>query len=368
MVDKFSMDKITKEPNQVEEVLKTCIMKIKEKKKPVILFGAGGTGEFYLANLKKYNIQAPVFFCDNDSNKWNTTVGGIKVISFSELKERYFESYIIITSMYYKELIEQLKESNLVENLVGDIAYARITATFLNYYNTIQSNIQKFETVYEMLADEYSKKIFYDRINCCITSSTDYLIPLKSKDSQYFEKDIITLSKEEVFIDGGAYIGDTVDEILIQTKGEFEEIYSFEPETSKHKEFEFKFKSDPRIKLVRKGLWDKEEVLKFNAQNTLGSGLDENGNIEVPVTSIDYTLNGQKATYIKMDIEGAELEGLEGAKNTILNNRPKLAICVYHKPLDIVDIPIYIKNLIPDYKIYLRHYSDHAYETVCYAI
>ena len=69
-----------------------------------------------------------------------------------------------------------------------------------------------------------------------------------------------------------------------------------------------------------------------------------------------------------MDIEGAELEALKGAKETIKRNHPKLAICVYHKPEDIVDIPKFILELDPEYKLYLRHYSDNAGETVLYAI
>ncbi len=69
-----------------------------------------------------------------------------------------------------------------------------------------------------------------------------------------------------------------------------------------------------------------------------------------------------------MDIEGAEFDALKGAEKTIKKYKPKLAICVYHNPLDIVNIPLYIKELVPEYKIFLRHYSESSSETVCYAI
>lgn len=72
-------------------------------------------------------------------------------------------------------------------------------------------------------------------------------------------------------------------------------------------------------------------------------------------------------TFIKMDIEGAELEALEGAKTTIVKNKPKLAICLYHKPDDLWKIPLYLKDLVPEYKFYIRHHGKVRWETVLYA-
>ena len=68
-----------------------------------------------------------------------------------------------------------------------------------------------------------------------------------------------------------------------------------------------------------------------------------------------------------MDIEGAEQNALEGAKDIILRNKPKLAICLYHKPEDLWEIPLYIHSLVPEYKIYIRHHSHTNEETVMYA-
>ena len=69
-----------------------------------------------------------------------------------------------------------------------------------------------------------------------------------------------------------------------------------------------------------------------------------------------------------MDIEGAELDTLKGAQKTILKYRPKLAICVYHKPEDLLTIPSYILSLHKDYRLYLRNYMMPGRETVLYAI
>lgn len=148
----------------------------------------------------------------------------------------------------------------------------------------------------------------------------------------------------------------------------FKQIYSFEPEESKYKDyFEISSKYD-NIQLLTCGLWSKRDVLRFNAVNDGSSGVSENGIVEIPVISIDELLDGKPVTFIKMDIEGAELEALKGAQETIKKYKPKLAICVYHKPLDIVEIPLFLKQLVPEYKIYLRHYNISMYETVCYAV
>ena len=69
-----------------------------------------------------------------------------------------------------------------------------------------------------------------------------------------------------------------------------------------------------------------------------------------------------------MDIEGSEGKALLGARKTITENKPKLAICVYHKPEDIIELPQIVLDMNPNYKLYLRHYSYTDTETVLYAI
>ncbi|CAM4092731.1 FkbM family methyltransferase [Bacillus manliponensis] len=323
--------------------------------KSIILFGAGTWGTSYLEAIK--NSFNTILFCDNDPSKWKDTVEGIPVIGFDELKKSYNNYYIAITTLqYYDEVLQQLEKNHLTDKLVHlDVLLTR-------------NNYDSFVKAYDLLADEHSKQIFYERICYCITANPKYLIPLRSKGPQYFEQNILSLSNKEVFIDGGAYTGDTVEEFLKQTKGNFKKIYSFEPEESKHKEFLKKFSPLKNIKLIPYGLWKKNDVLRFNSKDDASSSVNKNGNIEIPVVSIDEYLDGKPATFIKMDIEGAELMALKGAKKTIKKYKPKLAICVYHKPLDLVQIPLFLKELVPDYRIYLRHYNINHCETVCYAI
>lgn len=90
----------------------------------------------------------------------------------------------------------------------------------------------------------------------------------------------------------------------------------------------------------------------------------------VQVTDLDSYCNekGIAPTYIKMDIEGAEAEALLGAKESIEKNKPKLAICLYHKPDDIFKLPLLVHKINPLYKMYIRHYSNYHTDTLLYAV
>lgn len=375
MVKKFSIDMLTKAPNQIEMLLRACSEALTAKNKPIILFGAGIIGKFYSELIKdKLNMEKEMFFCDNNPAKISAVINGVPVISFDELKNNYKDSYIIITSLKFRnDLLLQLKENGLSPMLdpsissvfVGNTAFYD---TFTDYRRVIQENVSKFKQAYELLQDEYSRKIFVDRLNYCISADTKHLTPLISKSPQYFEKGIIYLSDDEVFIDGGSCIGDTLEEFLRQTNGRIKHAYCFEPEKTKHKEFLSRFSALKNVELIPCGLWSGKDELSFNATGTGSSSISRCGTVKIQVTSIDEVLQGAPATFIKMDIEGAETEALKGAENTIRRHRPKLGICVYHKPLDIAEIPLYIKELLPEYKIYLRHYNYGSSETVCYAV
>ncbi|OBZ07885.1 hypothetical protein A8L34_24970 [Bacillus sp. FJAT-27264] len=332
----------------------------------LVLFGAGLWGREYLEFAKKYFEE--ILFCDNNSDKWGTTIEGVPVISFDQLKNVFTNSYITITSLdYYDSILEQLIGNHMKDRLLPPLS-GIVDEGFNDYTQIIDSNQSEFDQTFDLLADDLSKQVFIQRINLLLTGDIKNLFSLRSKSPQYFEEEIIHLTSEEIFVDGGAYTGDTVEEFLRNTDGKFRGIYSFEPETTKHPAFSEKFSNHDNIHLFPSGLWNEEKLLKFDSLDNGSSAINQTGNSEVKVVSLDRVLSDEPVTFIKMDIEGAELMALEGARETIKKYKPKLAICIYHKPLDIVQIPLLIKKLVPEYKIYLRHYNINTYETVCYAV
>jgi len=183
-------------------------------------------------------------------------------------------------------------------------------------------------------------------------------------------------------VDAGAFNGDTIAEFEAACNNSnicYEKIYGFEPDTENFLALKSNFKGSENKELVNRGLYSSSMVLNFEESTSsasLGAGTarivnnevsTQEGFVQIKTISLDEFLDGAKVTFIKMDIEGAELEALYGARDIIAKYKPKLAISVYHQRDDILDIPCFIKELCPEYKFYLRHYSNFITETVLFA-
>ena len=190
---------------------------------------------------------------------------------------------------------------------------------------------------------------------------------------QYFDLPIVdwmSCSNNEIFIDCGAFDGWSIKGFIEFCGGKYDKIYSFEPIPSQYENTLININEAgiKRVELIQKGVWNCKGVSNF-VSNGGGSRIDNEGTIPVELVSIDEVIpENEKVTFIKMDIEGAESQALQGAVNTIRRCKPKLAICIYHKPMDIIEIPILIKSILPEYKFYIRHHSPTRDETVLYAL
>ncbi len=287
----------------------------------IVIFGAGNEGKraFFILNQIGFGKRV-VAYADNNPRNWNQKIDGIPIVSIDDLKKRYSEAVILIaTYKYAPDIYGQLLVYGFDRNL-----------------------------------------IFYPRFRRFMANAGH----------QYFDLLELKKEKDEVFIDAGAYDGTTSVEFVDWCEGDYEAIYSFEPDINCKERCESNFEKHglQNAFFINKGTWREESILKFAADGGAGARFSEKGNIEVQVTSIDQVLQGKRATYIKMDVEGSELDSLYGAKKTIKTWHPKLAICIYHKPEDIYEIPKYILELNQDYKFYIRHYCSYIWETVLYAI
>lgn len=217
----------------------------------------------------------------------------------------------------------------------------------------------------------YRKEIFQQLIGLGIPEKNIYMpdaLWWLGKYPQYFDEEILPHASDEIFIDGGSLDGGDSKNFVSWCDGRYKEIYAFEPAVDNLNKIKKTADEIRDFKICPVGMWNEKSTLKFLDGKAENCSISERGNISIEVDSIDNILDGRPATYIKMDIEGSELKAIEGAKRTIKTYKPKLAICVYHKPEDIIDIPLKILELNPNYKFYLRHYSYVETETVLYAI
>lgn len=258
---------------------------------------------------------------DNDPKKWGGTVDGITIYSpASILTDSFTGSVYIMTRKYNEDIYSQL----------------------VNKYNMSDYQIVN---VGRMINSMFER--------------------------QYFDIDVIKHSNDEVFIDAGCFDGMTSRNFIDWSKNNFKRIYCFEPSGEGVERIKANLKSfKDKVKILPYACWNKKENLKFSINDNVAgaSKISEDG-IDVEASSIDCEIpNNLDVTFIKMDIEGAELKALKGAEQTIKRCHPKLAICIYHKPEDVITLADEILTIDDSYKLYFRHYSLSEVETVMYAI
>lgn len=235
--------------------------------------------------------------------------------------------------------------------------------------NYFFSHKKEFKEVSGLLCDEYSQKVFWGYIKAQKGNICEDI--LYSINGTYFNE----LTKEKragAFLDCGAYKGESVIDYM-RFFGEECKIYAFEPDSCNYKDLAHKMKNRTNIICLNKGCYSSEKILSFDSQGDMSSSLQENGKECVEVTTIDKIVGNEKIAFIKMDIEGAELEALKGARNVIERDMPVLAISAYHRQEDLITLLPYINNFrsideTEEYKLYLRHHGVGSTELVIYAI
>lgn len=333
---------------------------------PVVLYGAGKYGRIALANIKKYipnlNIK---YYVDDDRIRNDKAVEGIEVVSLSDAME-YIKSgfYIVITNYYVKEVLRRMEQ----------VKFDLTKVFFCNEFliedvdsGLIEKNKSKMCQVYDMLEDYQSKMIYRTAAESRLTKNIDALTYTCEPDQYFLKEKPFELTGEEVFVDAGAFIGDTIEAFLKHTDNRYKYIYAFEPDANNYQKLSAKIRSN-NIMTFNAGLYDSTRELSFAGNKGGVSKVDETGNAKIQVYQFDaLDIPDRNISFVKMDIEGSELMALHGMADTIRKCKPKLAICIYHKFEDLWELPLYIKELVPEYKLYMRNYLGYLDEIVLYA-
>lgn len=231
---------------------------------------------------------------------------------------------------------------------------------------TLTHHLKDLIWLYEKLNDYRSKKLLYAILNNWYQYDFATLDGSHEKNyPHYFDLDLLKC-KDEVFVDLGAYIGDTILD-FVHTYGEdsYQKIYAYEISDDTVKFLKQNTSHLSNIEIQQKAIIDENGKMYIgkNCVDASANTVEVSGTEKVETTYLDYDIQ-EPITMIKMDIEGSEQKALLGAKKHIQNDHPKLMISVYHNLVDIWKIPSMIEQMCPNtYQFDLRSHGGSIFPT-----
>lgn len=338
----------------------------------VAVYGAGDTAERWFAPFLEGDVM-PDCFIDDTPGKAGTLLYGKPVISFEEAHEECKSFLILLGSMVPRS--KDIMADSLRKDPIEGACVCREWDEYV-----FCKHAEKILSVFDLLEDDISKATYANMILTRMGEAAQN--QELTFDRQYFGiPEFAEANFDEVFVDCGAYVGDTLEQFLFARSGVFKKVYAFEPVEKSFNAMRARVErlerewalSDGQIELIRAGVGERSyqtQLKRYGAGDVPATGealSGESAHGDIPVISIDDFFAEQSITFLKADIEGYEWKMLHGAKQVIKRDRPKLAVSMYHTPFDLFRLALWIKSVYPDYKFAARqHYCD-VVEPVLYA-
>jgi FkbM family methyltransferase len=346
----------------------------------LVLFGAGNLGRKVLQCLRSIGVE-PLAFADNSPSKWGSQVDGVPVLSPKDAAAQYGGSALFLIAIwslghYYRDSRTQLESMGCTH--VDSTAFLRwkfadqLLPDFCqDLPHKLYEQAADVRKAASLWADDASRQEYLNHVRWRALGDQNALGP-PVKEESYFLESLYRIEDREVFVDCGAYTGDTAEQVIRRNPA-FSRIVAIEADPEN---FDCLTKwigtlDTPvasRISALNVAVGAKRGKLRFQAGGGEGAKLAADGNVVVECIPIDELAPAAGSTFIKMDIEGAELDALAGARRSIQKNRPILSICVYHKQDDLWRIPLFIDTLVEDYRFFLRAHDVDGWQLVCYAV
>ncbi len=352
-----------------ENDIESRAVKAYQNGKKLYIHGCGEIGRILETRLRSLGCRIEAFTADRNYFVQGQMVQDIPVICTSDVLVQKEDAAVIIGHRRQKPCMDWGGAG--IEVIDGDIfsMYSCDSSGQLDYEFVMQ-HLDKFQQTCDLLEDDKSRRCLEAYLNQKISGKFEYLKDCY-EDNQYFDKELVAFSRIRTLADCGAYDGDSYHSFRKNfkenTSREYEgRAYLLETDPENYKRLKKNCENWKNCYALNTGAWDKKSVLKFAGGGTSG-GISSNGSIFVNADSLDSLVEGE-LDFIKMDIEGSEYRALSGARQQIKTYHPILAVCVYHKKWDLIEIPQLILSFCPEYKFYLRAYSRYCQELVLYGI
>lgn len=325
---------------------------LKTTRKPIILYGMGNGADKIIDWCESHNVAVAGIFATDEFVRYQQ-FRGLTVCKYSDIIDKFGSDILIVIAFASErpEVLSRFKEiSTLHETVAPHLPLFK--EDDLVSLNWLEKYELQLESVYNTLADDQSKKVFAATLNYKLSGKLSYLFECETNRLEDLQN-IFTWTGDENYLDLGAYNGDTLQELLqISTHAN---LIAVEPDRRNCRKLRALAETLPQSCEIHEcGIWNQDTTLAFSDSGGRQSSFCSTQKITVPVSTIDIIVANRKLSYIKMDVEGAEKEALDGGKATIIQNKPKMFIAAYHYDNDLWQLPLKIKKLVPEYKIYLR--------------
>lgn len=349
----------------------------------IVLFGARKMGQKALAGLRRAGIE-PLAFSDNNPSIWGECIDGVPVFSPADAAARLGNSAVFVMAIWGHGSADPMGDR---QQRLRELGCRRVTSfgpLFWKYAEVFLPQIPALDLphkvleqadavrkAFAVLADERSRREYIAQLRWRLWFDFDAL-PDPVQQPIYFPGDVVALRDDEVYVDCGAYDGDTILDFLKRCDHKFRRVIAFEPDAVSLGQLRRRLAELPeavreRVRVVAAATGAEPGAVRFAATGGLGSAAGQ-GDLEVPLVTLDESLAGESPTYIKMDIEAAEPDTLLGARNVIGRHAPVLAVCAYHRQNHLWRLPNLICDLNADYRVFLRPHIQQVEDLVCYAV
>ena len=334
---------------------------LEECGKKIVLYGMGDGAEKIKSVLDERNVAVSDIIASDDFVRGHDFLG-YHVKKLSEIEAEYDDFIILVCfGTQLPEVMEHIyKIAGKHELYAPNVPVVGGGLFDLSYANEHKDELRK---VYDMLADEQSKRVFESVIRYKLSGDLKFLRRCETPSEEKFS--LMDIGIEETYVDLGAYNGDTLIEFLNETSMQFNKLYAMEPDMKNYRKLKRRLYmiGSALLEAYNAGAWDDDTTATFDLRAGRSSRAVKEGSVlnsarcrEVKMMKVDTMLRGEKASYIKIDVEGAEENALRGAKETITNCRPKLNIALYHRNEDMFKLPLLVSGMNKKYKLYMRHH------------